>query len=603
MKKYCENKNLVIFKMFFLCTIFLFVCSSFVIINDYIYAAQTTWQDVCGSVKMQKDSNGYYIITNANELAYASSKMSNSANFILRANIDLSGNQWYPWGTFNSQYSGIFNGNGFSISNMQITDTNRNSSCAGLFSWVGSCTIKNLYLKDISIITSTKTDFTGGLVAEVNSGNATIQNCQVSGNIVIDNSTYTYGGMFAVGGIVGRNCNDKSSNITECTNYVNISYYVKIGGSELYAGGIIGKNASGSSNISKNINFGNITSSDSDVAYCEYVGGIAGASFASTNYCVNYGEIRAGNNSYVFRCNVGGIVGYESSSITNCMNRANIYGKAQIQTSATVVGNSYSNVMIHQHQHLGWFIWLTDEAFYSRSYTNQFDRYELAIVGGISGSCSNSIYNSYSMGNVEGGSSFRQYSVTESFSYKVWGDGIASHDYSSSYSHTVSYYTSSYTDYIDGSKTNLNNCFYNTNNSLDYNKYSSYDLNNGKLKVYFKGSQVTSDVDTLSYTKTADSFGDGWDSSNAKMKMTCAKSNNGYKVSFTDEFIDCLNRANEVNGINKNVLIISSNSIQQGGTGSYDMANENIGSEWSVNSDINNGYPYLKCLYWYGVGL
>ncbi len=107
---------------------------------------------------------GMYIIKTANGLANVAYNVNNgnsayaSGNFILAANIDLSGAIWTPIGTAAHPFEGVFLGEGYSISNINIDDNMVDSaSAAGLFGNTKGASISELIIKDSCYINSSKT--------------------------------------------------------------------------------------------------------------------------------------------------------------------------------------------------------------------------------------------------------------------------------------------------------------------------------------------------------------------------------------------------------------------------------------------------------------
>jgi hypothetical protein len=108
---------------------------------------------------------------------------------ILMADIDLSGYSsgtgWDPISTF----TGIFDGNGHTISSLTINESTANDK--GLFGQISGATIKNLGLNIVSV---TGYQRVGGLAGY--SGAGTTQNCYVNGTV---NGAYQY-----IGGLIGQ---------------------------------------------------------------------------------------------------------------------------------------------------------------------------------------------------------------------------------------------------------------------------------------------------------------------------------------------------------------------------------------------------------------
>ena len=201
---------------------------------------------------------------------------------VLTANIDLKNEEWTPIGigngtenngaTIDFPYSGTFDGNGHTISGLNVNYRNKNG---GLFCYVMNATIKNL---------------------------------TVAGSV-----THSSGDGVAYGGIVG--CAD-SSTIENCTNRCTVT-------GNWYAGGIVGWSTD--SDIIGCANFGNISSPSFSGGICGKIGGENDAAGidATIRDCYNVGMV-SGNYA-------GGITGQSDSEdidilIANCYNVGSLHG-------------------------------------------------------------------------------------------------------------------------------------------------------------------------------------------------------------------------------------------------------------------------------------
>ena len=201
---------------------------------------------------------------------------------VLTANIDLKNEEWTPIGigngtenngaTIDFPYSGTFDGNGHTISGLNVNYRNKNG---GLFCYVMNATIKNL---------------------------------TVAGSV-----THSSGDGVAYGGIVG--CAD-SSTIENCTNRCTVT-------GNWYAGGIVGWSTD--SDIIGCANFGNISSHSFSGGICGKIGGQNDAAGidATIRDCYNVGMV-SGNYA-------GGITGQSDSEhidilIANCYNVGSLHG-------------------------------------------------------------------------------------------------------------------------------------------------------------------------------------------------------------------------------------------------------------------------------------
>ena len=225
---------------------------------------------------------------------------------VLTANIDLKNEEWTPIGigngtenngaTIDFPYSGTFDGNGHTISGLNVNYGDKNG---GLFCYVKSATIKNL---------------------------------TVAGSV-----TYSSGDGIAYGGIVG--CAD-SSTIENCTNRCTVT-------GRWYAGGIVGRSVD--SDIIGCANFGNISSPSRSGGICGKITGEKDTYGidATIRDCYNVGMV-SGNYA-------GGITGQSDSGnidilIANCYNvgslhgsdnRGEIIGDPLSASSLTTIDNCY----------------------------------------------------------------------------------------------------------------------------------------------------------------------------------------------------------------------------------------------------------------------
>jgi len=311
-----------------------------------------------------------------------------SAYHKLMQNIDMENASFERIGTNNPgpAFSGIFDGNNFSISNLSIPTPD-----PAYPNWVGffgqnDGTIKNLNLVNITVLSVGTTENKVGGLAGMNNG-GTIDNCSVSGTIygaidvggllgsqsggTISNShavVTVYSSANNTGGLVGFN---GSSTITN--SYANVSVYG--GGNSLgglvgesnsstitgsYAtglvettavtngvGGLVGVNQTGliTSSFTSSMT---VTASDSN-----FVGGLVGYKLGTGTISKSY--VSSGNvtgNDYV-----GGFVGYNSGGLLSFVFESyatgNVTGVEGVGgfvgingTSSTNIRNSYAKVAV-----------------------------------------------------------------------------------------------------------------------------------------------------------------------------------------------------------------------------------------------------------------
>jgi uncharacterized protein YjdB len=278
---------------------------------------------VVGSSTGTPDTSWYYnnptattfTIYNADQLAGLATLVNNGTDsfsgktIILGNNIDLSayagGDGWMPIGGNNNRYfSGVFNGNGKTISNLTINRTSDNYNYIGLFGFVSNGTVQNLGIVNASI-SSGISYYVGGIAGFV--GNSSITNCYSTATV---SSSGEY-----VGGIAGGVSNNSS--ITNCYSTGAISRSSSYGGSVGGIGGIAGSVQTNSS-ITNCYSTGAISSSG-----VGSVGGIAGSVQTNSSITNCYSTAVSGSGYYV-----GGIAGsvQTNSSITNCYSTGAVSG-------------------------------------------------------------------------------------------------------------------------------------------------------------------------------------------------------------------------------------------------------------------------------------
>ena len=319
-----------------------------------------------------------YEISTATQLKAINNNL--SACYKLTANIDLNGEDFTPLGNAESgTFSGIFDGNGFTISNLNVFS----GKFAGLFG-CNEGTIKNVKLSGIYVY---GTRYIGGVVGQ-NTTLGSVFNCSVSsGDIEADdgiNEIYA-------GGIIGYN-----EGFVEGTFSNNANLKINNESSSAVAGGIIGKNNSVYSvNITDSTNTGNISASGSKNTYCGGLVGINTSAVEITN------STNTGNVSYSYsysrrsRSYSGGFVGYNSGdlTITDCTNSGNVLSSYDYPSfSGGFVGYNSGDLTITNSTNTGNVSSSSSSASYSGGFVGV--DYEGTIT----------ISNSTNTGNISGSS-------------------------------------------------------------------------------------------------------------------------------------------------------------------------------------------------------
>lgn len=281
----------------------------------------------------------FRIIRNADDLKRFADDVNNgqqNLNAIQTADIDLNGiDNWKPIGTQDYSnlrpFTGIYNGNGFTISNLKISDM-QNESSAGLFGITdGGALLTGIHLRKVEII-SGKAINVGTLVG-FNGSASTVSLCSAQGKINTSEHDPN------VGGLAGFN----NGTITRCRTDVEIiADRIRLFGQRSAgAGGITGRNfggllfachAIGSVTMEVNTSEGNSI----------YAGGIAGYNSndsGSTIYCcIAEGDVSVTSETEDINIYAGGLVGCHYGHYGGLLNSCYASGTATASTIEAKVG-------------------------------------------------------------------------------------------------------------------------------------------------------------------------------------------------------------------------------------------------------------------------
>ncbi len=255
--------------------------------------SSNTWISMTGVARPILASEYSTAIATADQLQLIGlNATTEAATYTLQGNINASATASSSsiWGSAGfdpiGSFSGVFNGNNSTISNLKINDAT--DANVGLFGTINGGTVENVVLTNETVSgTNAGGSNTGGIAGELISG--TISNAFVSGTISGTGNT---------GGIAGENF----GTISNSENSATIS-----GSGPSGAGGITGLNGGA---ISDSFNTGSVTSTTNGEA-----GGISG-SMANGSISNSY---NAGNIST--QGDAGGIVGFAfNGSITDSFN-------------------------------------------------------------------------------------------------------------------------------------------------------------------------------------------------------------------------------------------------------------------------------------------
>lgn len=268
-----------------------------------------------------------------------------SARVLQTADIDLVGiDDWTPIGNSTSSssnyFQGIYNGNGYTISNLKIKSEKGNSGLFGQVSGKDSSTpavLTGIHLRNVDIDVSCNSPISCGAIAGSVS-RAVITFCSARGEI----KTYATNSHSYSGGIIGKN---NSGTISYCRADVKVTASSDVNQAQLecYAGGIVGYNngtifaceASGSevSAISNN----------AQASAGGIVGRAKGSSYIAS--CASeVGKIIANISGNGFYAYAGGVVGEQNGALYSSYARgdATASGGGHGNMAGAIVGNNAS---------------------------------------------------------------------------------------------------------------------------------------------------------------------------------------------------------------------------------------------------------------------
>ena len=278
-------------------------------------------------------------ISNGSELAYLASVVNSNGSdtydkyYILTADIDLGSREWMGIGNqheASKAFKGTFDGNGKVITGFEIKE--ERDYTPGLFGLLdGGAVVKNLTLYG-SVRAGSKYDFGGVLCVSVNGGSA-VENCTVYADVEIARAAGSKN--FYFGGITGRLA--PGGKIEDCTVFGNIQLRVTVSATNAQrqmTAGIAAR--TDAAQITNCTNYADISQVFTGSGTIGYSGGIVASGEAATDTtvsilnCVNYGDILVESNGGHGR--TGGIIGNPRSpavyTLENCFNAGKmLYGE------------------------------------------------------------------------------------------------------------------------------------------------------------------------------------------------------------------------------------------------------------------------------------
>lgn len=350
-------------------------------------------------------------------------------NYVITSDLDFSGYDINPIGSLDDPFTGRLFGNGHTLSNINISETNNISvglfSCiAGDKTYVENFNIKNInidlsynnFMFDDSNNFSSKLSafaLVGGLAGHATGtfNNINLTDCLIDvnfgENLLIEEDAYSFesyfGGIFGGAGITDFNCLSTSG-----------SFYLNVNGElfDMYSGyeGLSYGSFYGgfTSNVFHN-ELNNCSSNASIRAEIEpcfdsyYIGGFAGNCQESTiNYCNFTGYLNVSkttNDESFSEICAGGFFGsLSSANITNCISKSSIFASRLFKTGKCggFVGRCYGELNVNS-SFSDSYVEMKLKRYELNNYSNDSYNYAGGFAG-CAGHCN--IQNAYVEGNI-----------------------------------------------------------------------------------------------------------------------------------------------------------------------------------------------------------
>lgn len=205
-------------------------------------------------------------------------------DFCYAANASKEEQSWEPIGNYSKRYTGTFDGNGHTISNLYIKVKRQG---VGFFGCAEGGSIKNITFDNAQVENTGNDDKDTMTGIVVGAAFATLQNLKTLKNCSVKSGTKVLGG---IAGSITRSCSNLENNATVSGKYE--------------VGGIAGRFSSVYT-MSSCVNNGMVAANGS--GRC---GGIVAVlTFGNIEDCANYGNVTGTNE-------IGGIVGYAQDNST-----------------------------------------------------------------------------------------------------------------------------------------------------------------------------------------------------------------------------------------------------------------------------------------------
>jgi hypothetical protein len=220
-----------------------------------------------------------------------------------------------------TKFSGIFQGNEFTISNLTIDVADIGSGCIGFFGYIANARISETKLKIIINLVE-DADRIGGLVGESYGG--VFEKCSVVCQVYCEDR------LGLTGGICGRSNGDTFTN--------SFADSIVMGGDSSSSLGCFCGFVYGSV-IIRCYASGTVSGADAS----SWLGGFCGANYAGSMISDSYalGTVYGGNSAY----KIGGFCGFNIATISNCYSTASVVTGISAYDYGGFTGNNFASIV------------------------------------------------------------------------------------------------------------------------------------------------------------------------------------------------------------------------------------------------------------------
>ncbi len=252
-----------------------------------------------------QDDSGYYLIDNGGKLFWLAQQVNNGAgatfNAKLTADIDLENRAWTPMGTASYTHGGEFDGQGHSITGLNVNTNAQYTAFIGYHN--GTTSVHDFTIAGSVTYTGNTADHCVAGVIAFNAGVNTVEDIICSVNIETPNATANV----RIAGIVARE--DNAGTINRCTYSGTNNGY----GTAMQVAGIIGMAGTSGNNMKvTNCLFTGTLKATNTGAYVGGIAGYIGKSGTSFKNCLSVGSYEVPSGA----TRTGALIGAGNGNVT-----------------------------------------------------------------------------------------------------------------------------------------------------------------------------------------------------------------------------------------------------------------------------------------------